>query len=620
MECNELLSYLKDKYSISDDSFYEKTIEFLATNNWFGIHPKLNNKKKIELNDTDADMLTDRLKPFLSNFSCDTNKKTETLYSMLESLFPQTKLIVEDFFNKHRDYFKDNGPYYLMNFLYSHLVDEICELSDKEVSGLMDDALHNLNVANCNMLSIFLSDTKKNYRTRYVGDYFLEKNDLKDNDAYELDEYCRIMYHMFNEDYIEQNQMYKKACENKDYIDIWLFISLHFVCALRNSDLIKLPHPALPYEPNDVLAKIRNNEFTKEDALKVIYSVVWNVEYRMAKPNKTSRYNVDTIKFFIPKSIEEHMGKLFAIAESWYQLKEKDGALIRVITDYETINKVMGEEIGNLFLESDFKSRKANKSYMQIIEVLTDSVIGMNEDFHIKGYMMASLARSHKGSYGTFAKTTIKYLKDQKMTGYSPEFVAKELFERGVLSYIPKMLLSIITDRDFDKLDIHSQTSMINKLGLTPLEVEGVIKLNDSAMEEANKIVAMIYRSEDKKQTITDIVHKIGNGEAVSKNKGTLCLLTAVKGKCLYGFNNNCSICPYEISTKYTLMNMVHETKRLKMLYKNSSDSLEKNKCKQLLILVAKSIDQMLTCYEDTYGKDDALIIKNIIRSFNEEN
>lgn len=624
MNCKELFDYLKEEYEIEDPDFYEHLADFIIDNEWFGVHPTvILETNDIEIKDEEAFGFIEKLEPYLESYNDDLDLKIEKLLGKLENLFPETHLIFMDFLkssNRNNRNFSEESIYHLLNFIVTRFVDEVTKLSDRDAQHLMEDAIKALSVTNCNMLSMFLADTKKKYRTFYVGDYFLEKEKMKNNDAYELDDYCNIMYHMFNEDYIHENGMYNKACNSKDYINIWLFISLHFICALRSTDLIRLPHPDLPYEPLEVLSRIKNGMFTKEESVKVLYSVIWYLEYTQAKPNKTAKYNVDSIKFFVPKSVEEHIGKLFAIAESWYRLEKCEGPLIKQVTDYKTINKVMGEEIGNLFLESNFHSRKANKSYMQIIEVLTDSVIGMNEDFHVKGYMLASLARSHKGSYGAFANTTIKYLKDQKMTGYSPEFVAKELFERGVLSYIPKMLLSMITDREFDKLDIHTQTNMIQELGLTPFEVESMIDFNEVAMNEANNIVSTIYASDNRQETITEIVHRIGNGEAVSKKNNIMCLLTAIERRCPFDDCANCSVCPYEISTKYTLMNMVHESKRLKQCYKEATTDLEKGKYKDLLLLVAKSIDDMIECYKEMYGEEDTVMFKNILRSLNEKN
>lgn len=555
----------------NDDNIKQELINYLALNNWFGYELKLNDGQ-IEIDD-DFIHTGKQLAEFIDNFKSSDKDKLDHSFKLLKDKYPETHRILIKFFNTSNN-LTDENKNYIIRFLLNNLIDEITRLSDKEVKTMIEDAMECLSYNNCQTLSLFFAYTKQHYRTFYVSDFFLEKEEMPNNDAYEVDEYCRILYHMFNEDYIKENDMYYKAASSKSYIDTWLFISLHFICDLRNSDLEKLPHPIIPYKPEKILEMIKEDKFKDEDALKVLYSITYFIKFKGDKPNKTKNYNVPNIKFFVPKSAEIHIGKLFAIAESWYQISESNGNLIRVITNYKDINRNMGEEIGDLFLESNFHTRKANKSYMQIIEILTDSVLGMNEDFHVKGYMLASIARSHKGSYGKFATTTIKYLKDQKMSGYSPEFVAKELFERGVLSYIPKMLLSIVTDREIDKFDVHTQTKMIEEFALSPYEVENVVNISNIAVKKSNQIVNDLVKSIDK-ESILNIVHKIGNGEAVSKNDGSFCLLSALKMPCIKKNIRNCSICEFDILTKETLFKMINETNRLKTLYKESQNLLE---------------------------------------------
>ena len=599
----------------NDENIKQELINYLAVNNWFGFELKLNDGQ-IEIND-DFIHTGKQLAEFIDNLKSSDEDKLELSFKLLKEKHPETSRILIKFFNTSNN-LTDENKNYIIRFLLNNLIDEITRLSDKEVKTMIEDAMECLSYNNCQTLSLFFAYTKQHYRTFYVSDFFLEKEEMPNNDAYEVDEYCRILYHMFNEDYIKENDMYYKAASSKSYIDTWLFISLHFICDLRNSDLEKLPHPIIPYEPEKILEMIKEDKFKDEDALKVLYSITYFIKFKGDKPNKTKNYNVPNIKFFVPKSAEIHIGKLFAIAESWYQISKSRGNLIRAITNYKDINRNMGEEIGDLFLESNFHTRKANKSYMQIIEILTDSVLGMNEDFHVKGYILASIARSHKGSYGKFATTTIKYLKDQKMSGYSPEFVAKELFERGVLSYIPKMLLSIVTDREIDKFDVHTQTKMIEEFALSPYEVESVVNISNIAVKKSNQIVNDLVKSIDK-ESILNIVHKIGNGEAVSKNDGSFCLLSALKMPCIKKNIRNCSICEFDILTKETLFKMINETSRLKALYRESQNLLEREKLKQSAILITNKLNEMLTVYKETYGEEDFEILSKIIKELMDE-
>lgn len=128
-------------------------------------------------------------------------------------------------------------------------------------------------------------------------------------------------------------------------------------------------------------------------------------------------------------------------------------------------------------------------------------------------YMLAALARSHKGSYGEFAQTTYTYLKDAKLSGLTPEFVAQELFERGVLSCIPSMLLRTICGDDYAKLSVGNQTKMIQKLDLTPNEIETSVVTAQKSLKRSLEIVEILYQTMEV-DTILKALHRIGNGTA----------------------------------------------------------------------------------------------------------
>ena len=87
-------------------------------------------------------------------------------------------------------------------------------------------------------------------------------------EAYDVDEYLELLYYLYNEDYIEDNEMYEKACESRNYADTWLYLSLHFICNLRQTDLEQIPHPKIE-DPETVLEKIRNRQLTPYEARSV---------------------------------------------------------------------------------------------------------------------------------------------------------------------------------------------------------------------------------------------------------------------------------------------------------------------------------------------------------------
>ena len=588
-----LNEYIKSK-NLDTESF----TDILLDNNWLG--QKVENiNNEVYLNCVDKNKTLKDLDKVVLLINDNYKANSKYYLNELEKNYPDT-------FNKFIRFVKeyeveDVLEFYLLSFLLHHLLGEIKDYTDIEIEDLLDNSRTDLSKRFSEALCGFICWVQENYKTIYRNSYVLKERQEIDTDAYEENDYLQLMYKLFNEKYIEENDMYSQACDSKNYVDAWLFLSLHFICALRKTDLIRLPHPKLTLAPEETLEKIKSDEYEEKDARAIVYSIMYELEFSPLKPHKTERFNnVANIKFFIPESSEVFFGKLFAIAEAHFQINNCEGSLIRIINNYKQITRYMGDDIGELFINNNFSSRKANKSYMQMIERLTDEIY-TDDEFNVKGYMLASLARSHKSSYGEFAKTTSIYLKDAKMNGYSPQFVARELFERGPLSFMVSLMLNMVTENKYSDLNFQDQTKLIKAINFTPLEVENSVDTVNKTLEIANKVVNDLY---EKKEDILTILHRIGNGQALSKNECSLCLMTAMRKFCPYQ-DKNCISCEYEIGTKSTMILMSGELQRLLKEYKESNNQLEKNKNKYLAQKkVMPAIQEMLTCLKNQYGQD----------------
>lgn len=459
-------------------------MKFLVDNDWFDIKPVWQDGMlMIEENDFLIHM--DTIKVFFDNYTLEIEDKNTILLSRLKGKFPETNEKLELFYQEYG--FPDSIIYYLTDFLLKNLKQDICVMNDTDVGVLMTVACEELTKQYGDILCFLLKWIKDGFKTKYQNDYFMSKRQDKSfqNEAYETEKYLELLYCLFNEEYIIENDMYVRAAKSKNYVDTWLFLSLHFICALRNSDIIRIHHPKLTMEPEDVLRQVIEGDFSDEDARMTLYSITWRLSALPLVPNKTNKHSgVSSIKLCIPETIEAHMGILFSIAEAHRQLNNipDDSPLIRIISDYDRITRYLGDEIGVFFLESNFRSRAANKSYMQSIFMLTDDILENDDEFNTKGYILAALARSHKGSYGEFANTTAVYLKDAKLSGFTPEFVAMEMFERGVLSFIPSMLLKMITNGEYNRLSVHKQTELIQELDLSPGQIETMVRISNKLL------------------------------------------------------------------------------------------------------------------------------------------
>lgn len=603
-------------YDASDD-FERLLVEYLNDNDWFGSNPEFIDGKCM-VDDICLSSHMSEIIGFFDNRELTTEDKVQMLAMRYAEKQPEFASKVEKFFDELS--IPEDNQYYIYDFLLSRQIKSFSKMRDNDVAKLVEHAVFDLTKADGDIFCMLLSWLKQYHHVPWIKSYSMTKRVEIENGAYDLDEYLHLLYYLFCPTYIEENEMYKKAAESKNYADTWLYLNIHFMHAIRNTDIQRIGHPELTASPEEVLKMIKDSTFPKEDARLTLYSITWRLEFLMLTPNKSASFsNVPSLKFNISESCEVHLGTLLAICEAHFLLsgEDKSTPLIRIISDYERINRYMGEEIGVLFLESNFRSRGIQKSYLQDIWSMTDVILGDERDeFHVKGNILASLARSHKGSYGAFVNTTVAYLKDAKFNGLTPEFVARELFERGVLSCIPSMLLNMVTNYQYNHLTIKNQTKMQKMLDLTPAEVEKTVALVEKANNRTNEVIKELFSSKD---MTTDgllmILHRIGGGDAASKCDGVLCLMSAIKKTCPYSDRGNCYGCEYEISTKSTIFAMASEYNRLRKIAQTSTDEKERTKSVYLIQqIVLPRLQDVLICLRDNYGEDAVIAYEKIVR------
>lgn len=601
----DLKEYIQ-KYTI-DESVFPKIAAFFQDNDWFGNPPQIIDGQVI-ITEEQAFLYSEPLKNFL-------HAKTDDIFKLYSIKFNYTFKAFEKFSKEEKLSF--DIRFHVIDFLLYYQEKEISMYNDSDMTQLIQKAALELTKAHGDCLTFFVAWLRTTTKTNYHKDYTMSKRYTMDfqNEAYDFDEYLQLLYYLYSPEYIEDNKMYIKAAESMNYTDTWLYLSMHYICSLRQTDLERIYHPELPYDAYSVINNIKNGTFSDNDARLVVLSINTRMCILPFTPNKTDGSSgISSVKFTIPDSCEVHIGKLFALAEAHRRINGKENTpIIRKISSYEQISRYMGDEIGSLFLYSNFRSRSATKSYLQAIDLLSDDILqNIDDGMHVKGYILAALARSHKGSYGTFASTTFEYLKDAKLSGLTPEFVAFELLERGVLSFVASTLLKMITDNKYNDLSVRNQTKLIQALDMTPHEIESIVSVINKGRQQACLIVQNILASNI--DTLT-ILHRIGSGQAFSKESECLCLCTAMGNLCPYHDKRQCVGCQYEISTKSTFYLLISEYNRTLNLYRSVSSSLEKNKYKKIIQeLIIPKLDEMLFVIKEEYGTETFLQYEKIIK------
>ena len=592
----------------------EKVSGFLLDNEWFGVSINLDD---YTITEKDAEVLKNHIKDYLT-----TPPGIKSMEGIFSKKFPSTSELFVQFAEEEK--LSETNRFYLLDFLAYYLTKDLFLYSDAEVETLVEVATEVLTKSQGNILIQFIKWLLNKGVTRYRVSFEMTKRYTIEsaNGAYELDEYLELMYYLFNEDYIIKNDMLSKAANSKNYADTWLYLGLHFICALRSTDLERLGHPKLTREPLEVLEAVVDGTWSSSEARRTLLSITTRLTYLNLTPNKTKNAsNVAQLKFHVPESCQVLIGTLLAICEAHFQLQipyNAENPLIRQIKTYEKITSYMGEEIGNLFLERNFSSRSANKSYLQSVAMLADDVLEEKSELNIKGYFLAALARSHKGDFNEFAQTTTTYLKDAQLGQLKPEMVAKELFERGVLSMIPSMLLTIVTRGKYKELSPSQQTKMIKSLDLTPVEIEKTLELSVRADLRSQQALKTLVENNVEPEQLLTICHRIGNGEAFSKQGESMCLLSALGKLCPYDDRQHCVGCQYELQTKSTLLLLIGEFNRLNKQYQKLKNELERGKVRAILEQQIKPcLTEMLEALSEQYGEavlsDYEDIIKELV-------
>lgn len=607
---------IKENYGITNNSFFQEINTYLIDNKWFGVKPEWHDGI-MYIEPHDFDPYIHQILEFFDKNCLPEEERNREILKKLEHDHPDTSQKLKKFYTKfeYPVHIQTQVAAFILKFVKSDIV----LFSDDKLTSIIEVLCEEEPKQVGEAFTTFLSWVKKHYKTRYFKDYVISKRyEISTNTAYEMDDYLQLIYYLYHPDYIKNNDMYKKAARSKKYTDIWLYLALHLICALRDTDIVRIYRPLLTRGPEEVLEMIENDTFPEAEAREILYSITEKLKYLKLKPNKTQkRGEVPYIKFHVPESAEVHMGKLAALAEAHRQIENApcDEPLVRCIKTYEEISRTMGDEIGLLFLEGDFRARSANKSYLQSVFQMTDDIMGHdNEDFSTKGYMLAALARSHTGSYGEFAKTTYTYLKDAKLSGLTPEFVARELFERGVLSCIPSMLLKTIYGDKYKELSVSNQTKITKTLNLTPAQVEKSVSISNTNLKKSKQIVKQIFQTQNS-DAILKALHRIGNGQAVSKCDTCECLLTAFGKICPFNDNRNCIDCDYEISTKTTLYIIAYEYNRLMTIYRTSENVLEQKKCVDIIkTIILPKLEEILQTAGAVYGQKTLDTLETVIK------
>ena len=618
---NELLD-VKAVFAVNKPTNRKEFIDFLIMNKWFGITPipsedvyfATTKGEEYFVKNATATPMVNHISLWLNSYGRSDAVKMKLLLEWIKSKHPKTGSLISEFILNNNP--SSKAIWILLDYLSSKLKYEIIDMGEEQLEDLSTAISQELPLNSAKVFSAFLLYLKANeYMPNGWNYHYGVRSKSNSNNSYSMSAFLRMAHIVFNDAMWQKNNLLKKALESKRYANLWLFVALHFICGWHGTDIVRLPKPNLAQSGKTIREQIKASTYNTE-------AVICELELRLRimplKANKTKDHNhVPELKIFFPESLRIPLGTIVAIAASWCDEIQEGMPFVKRAGDIPDIKKFFGSDFLSICEDKRFSTRRANKAYLQGVEKTADSYPGKP-----KGYMLAALARSHKGGIGKLPEVTDIYLKDANFSGYTSEFIAREMFERGVLSFIPSIMLEMYSKEIYKKLHLSAQTSLITNIGVSPTGIENISKLSAKSMHSAKEaVLKIINQPEEMRGSISEILQNIASGNAASKLDGCMCLLTAANFSCSEPERSSCIGCGYEIYTKSIIRCLAKEYKRLIERKKNSYEK-EAIRCSNILkTAILPALTEVITSIKQIYPSYDAVqIVEGVLNDATNEN
>ena len=359
-----------------------------------------------------------------------------------------------------------------------------------------------------------------------------------DTDAYPLETFARLAFRVFNPASIEEHSLVEKARKERAFAALWIFIALHFVCALRSTDIRRLPAPVMP---------AAGAGGKTEDERRARTCALWEEQISLLglTPNKTSRHgNVPSIKVFIPDVLRPLFGLFLSLALKGH---ETGTPFLDCDPSVSRLRAFFGEDFVRETGGRAFSTRKANKSFLQGLEALSSKTGGPAD-----GYLLARIARSHKGTpYEFSCAATDHYLRDASFHGLTARAALGQMFERGVFGFLPVLLAESLDRRAFRSLTPSGQSRLLKELGLKPWQLEAVCRSCILALDRAEAAVREVLRAgAGNEGALAGALKALSDRPPGSPEGAAFCLLSVSGIPCASPGRGSCMGCAFEICAK----------------------------------------------------------------------
>ena len=540
-----ILNNIKSNFDISKQTDRQSLIEFCNTHQWWNAshiecndHPLDGKRLGIAILCDDLPLLTSPLSLWMRCYRQPYSSQFAAIMSHYSATYPKMTADLLNF--EEAEHTADRALVDMVLLLFQVLSSELQKKEDPRIeSELLPLFATEASTIAFTTLADFL--LFGNYTSRR----FLPSKGGSDIDisAYPFSSFSVMLRHIVDKEVILHDDLVGKALSYKQYADLWVYVALHFFASWRSTDYIGLYAPNLPYSAGEMLRRIRDNNLSANEAIEIAKFFIRENELVMNTPNKTKGTSgVPQLYFHCPASFLEPFGRILAIATAHYELTPQSKSFVVPTTDIFLIQGFFGNDFVQACEHKNFSGRRANKALLQSVEFA-----GLDAQLSpMVAYNLDTIMRSHKLSYGRPSESTAVYLKDAKFTGLTPEFIAYQMWDRGVCSFVIDTMMNKCYGVQYSRLTVGQQTAVIKSLGLTPANAASLLSCIHHVEDQACETVMAVCQDTT---TMKDALQAIALGHGLGKDPTTYCLLKAIGKHCAYRERASCLGCRMCIST-----------------------------------------------------------------------
>lgn len=565
-----LQKHESDRFNPRYAKYRNKYIDFLEENDYFGIEivePEeilfdFPEKEDFYVTKEDAQLLEYKSEQFFHEFGYSEIEKVQLLLKEVKG-HTISKRYIHDFFADNEDIYTPAFTAFVRVVLD---LPDINQLKDEDILA----ALEEIDVARTKTYFVnFLNDVARCESVKYHH-IALKKNEHVSLSAYPYEDYVKLAKILFNADYDKEHKLTIKALENHKYAEMWMYLSCHYVCGWRSSDICeRWIYPDLkdnenPFKINiDTLKEdILKNKISDETYEKVSLYVLKRIEMANYAPQKTG---YGKLRSEIVPELRVFFGRLILIAE-YHHITSGEGYMKSYRTstyrNWVICKEFLGDEMYEITGRRYISSRRLNKCYLQGLEESARS----NGATTLVAHVIAAFARNHAS-----INTTAIYLKDHGLTGETAEVVLYMMMQRGVFGVSLYHALLAAYPEAFGKLTAKEQTVIMEKIPLKAYDIEttGIALIASERIEE----VFREGKTEEAKE-ILKAMYSIAQGKGKAKDVGIFCKKKALGFACVHPTYKSClaNLCPYHVFTSEGIPALIKVIKDYKMQQKISDD------------------------------------------------